>query len=340
MLTIILSILKIIGLILFWILAILLGIILLICFWPFFYKVDLVKLEDIKGRFGISWFFHVLVIEAYYRDEFNVRLRLFGIPVYDRNRKLKSEIKREEVNKRKKQSAQNKSVEDTSVSDETVESKPVEETVNESVNESDNESGKEVLIEKPRETTAAQGDRKQSEQNKKETNKKVLISDRIEQIIQKVKQIFCKIIDFLESIPERLEHWSDKLEGKIDKLVETIDYYENLFAKKGTRWVIDFCKKECLLLIRHLKPYYSKVWIKYGSDDPAAIAKVMEYYAMVMPWLPRHTTLETSYQENCLEIEGVLKGRFILLYVVLHAGKLVLNKNVKKFIKLLKREEV
>ena len=65
----------------------------------------------------------------------------------------------------------------------------------------------------------------------------------------------------------------------------------------------------------------------------------MEYYGLLYPVLPKRTKVTSDFTDDYLHFQIKIKGRFLLGYLIYHILKVVLNKKVKKFIKLVKREE-
>ena len=107
-----LTVLKIIGIVLLCILGLLLLLLLLILFWPFGYRLEASKKEDIRAKAKVSWLLHLIVVEVLWQSGLNLRLKLFGLPVYDhKRRKAKAAAKetaKEEKAKKKAESKSNK----------------------------------------------------------------------------------------------------------------------------------------------------------------------------------------------------------------------------------------
>ncbi len=111
MLHIIVLLLKFIGIILLAILGLLLALLLIILLVPIKYKVWIShgSLFRLEGR--ASWILHIIRIRVIKEAErFHIRLRLFGIPLYDseRSRKVGKLRRRREKGQRRKQDAARK----------------------------------------------------------------------------------------------------------------------------------------------------------------------------------------------------------------------------------------
>ena len=85
MLTIILSVLKIIGLIILYLLLFVLGIILILLIWPFKYNIISNNKNVLNGKLNLSFLFKIVSVWAVFdkEKEFNLFVKFFGIKIYD-----------------------------------------------------------------------------------------------------------------------------------------------------------------------------------------------------------------------------------------------------------------
>ena len=106
-----LTVLKVIGKVLLWILVILLALILLILFLPITYNV---KLDYEEGNFEVlgrtGWYFLLVNFPFEFRDKkFRYKLRVFGIPIFSSDKKtVKKPEGKKKVKKGKKENSTNK----------------------------------------------------------------------------------------------------------------------------------------------------------------------------------------------------------------------------------------
>lgn len=345
-----LFILKIIGIVLLAIIGLVLALLLLVLFCPFFYQVKLVKQEQFEGAARLTWLFGFVRLTVSYTDKLNIILRIFGIPIYNQQKK-----KDKEKNKDKKETKK----ETTEANTEEI-TEEITEKITEEITEVRLEEKSEAKSEEPyasdneSEINQRTGQEKaeQSHLTEKDTDIKQEITDSIkynsksrkkttkDKFIYKIKHFFQRVFQYLSEIPDKMIGLKDSIGEKCQKLLDTIEYYQNLAEKPGTKKVIQFLKKEIKLIFRHLKPRRGKVIIDYQSDDPANAAKLMQLYAVTMPILPKQTRVSSVFaEENKLEFQVIIKGRFFLIYLGYHALIILFNKKLKRFISLIKREE-
>lgn len=83
MLHIILTILKVSGIILGILLAVLFILLLLVLFVPVRYDINGKKREELQVKGKVHWLFHIVSFQIFYEDgELKQTLRIFGVPVW------------------------------------------------------------------------------------------------------------------------------------------------------------------------------------------------------------------------------------------------------------------
>lgn len=349
MISTILLILKIIGIVLLSIIGFLLFLILLILFWPYHYSIKGSKYESMYAGFNLSFFFHFISAWVLYDKEFNIIVKILGIPLFDyKKRKAKSDAEENSLDNDLDKDIDKDiltdfdsfdSIDDTKESQaETIKSSVDKtEIVKTFAEQSDVTRTEEELIE----TIEVVDSKSEDSEDKSKDNDKDKDDSR---------SIFDKISDFISGLIKKIEtlvikvsdaiiHFTENTTEKVNKIVDTIAYYDNLFHKKGTEWVINYVKVKIIKLCKALKPYSARVYLDYGSEDPAKVGKMFELYSMLSPFLPKKSKFNADYENEHMNFEVQFKGYFELFYIAIIALQLVLNKKVKKFIKLLKRED-
>ncbi|MDE6742981.1 MAG: hypothetical protein K2J95_03770 [Lachnospiraceae bacterium] len=337
MLAVIVDILKIIGIILLCIIAILLIIILLVLFCPWRYCVDVRREERLTGKAAVSWLLLVLRIEVIYREAVNLRIRVLGIPIYDKLRREAQAAAREEkaaAKEQKKAGKKEKLLPDVTAA--SVEQKEDALT--------DKQTSEDETVDNTVSARARQGEEKASEkhtQSKKGRQKTGKVWWEFPQYFFEMLMDWAeKFLEMLLSLPELVEgpveRPVERLEKKITSVVGRVEYYTKLLQKKGSKWVIDFLKVRIFKVLKHIRPRNARINLYYAADDPAKVADMMAYYGMALPWLPRHTNFTAELGEPKLEGSIRIKGRVCLIVLLWHGLGIYLNKKVKTFLKLLK----
>lgn len=344
MLAVILDILKIIGIILLCIIAALLIIILLVLFCPWRYCVDVGKEEKLTGKAAVSWLLVVLRLEVIYREAVNLRVRVLGIPVYDKlKREAKAaerqekaaakEQKRERKTKDKKKSdggeqAAQPDIAAASVEEDGLTENIPPETASTQIVSSDNDLHK-------KESTIKDPGKDAKNGKSRQKNKKVWW-EFPQYFFELLMGWAEKLLEMLLNLPELIEGPTERMEKKIASVIGKAEYYTKLFQTKGSQWVLDYLKLRIFKVLKHIRPRNARIDLYYAADDPAKVADMMAYYGMALPWLPRHTNFTAELGEPKLEGSIRIKGRVCLIVLLWHGLAIWLNKKVKTFLKLFK----
>lgn len=125
----------------------------------------------------------------------------------------------------------------------------------------------------------------------------------------------------------------DKFASIKDKLVEAKAFLSDAENKKTLRLI----KNELFHLLYQLRPRKLKAYAHFGFKDPYTTGQILSYASMVYALYYRHVTLEPDFENEILEGDIYLKGRFRAATLVRVLLKLLFNKNlrmqVKRFIK-------
>lgn len=327
-LAVIIDILKIIGILLLGIVTVLLTVILLVLLCPWRYCVDVKKEKKLTGKAVVSWLLHILRVEVIYLEAVNIRIRVFGIPVYDklkREARVAAKAEKAAAKKQRKSrgsdqnSAQNK--EDTAPDLQ--------------------DSGGEKPAPRP-DITAASVEQKENPQDGHPRDKKS--RRKTGKVWWEFPQYFFellmgwgqRLLEMILFLPELVGGPMERLEKKIVSAAARVEYYIKLLQKKGSKWVIDFLKVRIFKVLKHIRPRNSRIDLYYAAEDPAKVADMMAYYGMALPFLPKHTNFTAELGAPKLEGSVKIKGRVCLIVLLWHGLSIYLNKKVKTFLKLLK----
>ncbi len=166
---------------------------------------------------------------------------------------------------------------------------------------------------------------------------------------EKIRGIFEKIahvIEILFGLPEKISNTIEKIEDKIEavsdkaeSLADKAKWGLDLLQSKMFKDVFSVAKKEILAIIKHILPYKLKGSVEYGTGDPASTGEILAMLASIYPILPKDLSISPDFEESLLNCNLVLKGRIRLIVLVFHGVKILLNKQVRRLIKKVRRKE-
>jgi len=314
----ILSVLKIIGVILLIIIGLLIFILGLILFVPVRYQFQGSYQDTLEGNGTVRWFPVLLNISADIKDNrLEYVVKIFGGVVMTNTdarlswigRKFFSFEEDEEVQDFQENSQRDekgktftevKSESGVMVEEESFKEKaPVEETI----------SGDKDM----KQNTVA----KESEGDNilKERKKRVSVLDRIRRWIEKLKRAWK---DFLRRLKE--------INSKKDALLKV--YHSKQF---------DMAKQDLKIYLKKIfsiiKPDKLEGYVHFGLEDPALTGQILGVLAMVLPLYQGFLTINPDFTKSCLDGTLKGKGKIFLFSIVKLAFKVILNKNLIKVTK-------
>ena len=342
MLHIILLILKIIGIVLLSIVGIILLSIACVLLVPVRYRIRLTR-EEGEGKppivvyVKVTWLLHLINVLIRYPAEVMVRARimiftLFRIPAEEK--KLKSKKPKKIKESKAEPESYAEAVPDTD------QQKLSEQAVKISEEERENAAVSTVT----EGYTAFGGDDEefiQHEPEKEEPEepegKKSLFA-QIKGIFAKIKQIIEKIKAFFENIQYTIRKFCDKIKAVSDN----IQYYREVLESDSFRKSAELCKSELGRAFKKLKPDRLEADLIVGMEDPAATGEILAICGMLYPLIGPHVRIAGDFDCEKTHIEGrlYLRGKIRAITFIRTAVRIYFNKDIKKLIKLLKKEAV
>lgn len=311
MLPVLLTVLKIIGIVLLSVIGLVLLLLLVVLFVPIRYKLYAKKTDEendnIKADGKITWLLHLINVKISYPSEELLRVRIFLFKIFPKKQKdadtlkaskekKKKSNKNDEVNKEDQQEQQNNKQDgkqDNTLTDETL--NHVQEAVSETIDESYN-----------------------GDEEEKET----------------LKGFFSKVIDIIKNIKEKVQ----KVIDKISDIKNNVSYYLNVISSNAFNHSLSLCKKALLKILKALRPRKIKGYLNFGAAEPSTTAQVFGIYTLIAPYIGKKFHLYPFLEEETLEGEVILKGHIRIITLVVVGIKVYFNKDVKRTIKMFKKE--
>lgn len=305
MVTVLLSILKIIGIILLCVLLLALTILLLVLFVPVRYRIKGSRQEgdDVPVRADVkaTWLMHILNVSFRYPEEAYIRVRLFCFTVFSALKKEKEgkekeeeknkKIRAEETSDKKEQTSQNGAVEHREAGD---------------MQETDAESGKEA--------------------EKKEINEE--------------NPTLSKFFKKLFSILKNIKYTIIQIYGKIKHIIGNIRYYIDIIQSDSFKRAFSVCGSEAAGLIKSILPRKITGNFVIGTGDPASTARILSVQGILYPVIGNHINITPDFDNAVAEGDFFIKGKITVFMILKTAIKVYFNKDLRRVIRLFKKEAV
>ena len=305
---VLLNILKIIGIILLCILSFILVLLLLILFVPVRYRLKAVRKEQddamVHADAKVTWLLHLLSVSFRYPEAAYLKVRVFGIPVYSTEKK--EQDKTEQDKNEQDKSEQNGQELDRVKADEAKQKDKTEEKTEEKAVEKQEEELEKLLEEKLKE------------------------EEEEPTLIRFIKKLFEKLIKIKYTILQICD--------KIKHIVKNVRYYVAIMKSNCFQRAFSLCKEEVFSLIKSIMPRKLKGNFLIGTGDPASTAQILAVHGMLYPFIGNHITIVPDFENTVIEGDLFIKGRITVFKILKTAVKVYFNKDVRKVLRLLKRE--
>lgn len=309
MVHLLLTILKILGIILLVILGLLLAVILVVLLVPIRYRAD-VFLEEKKpkGKVRISWLFHILGVHVDFEgSHVAARVRILWLKLLDTG---------------KETTETTDAADDLELPKETVQTEPKAQAEPKVHAEPEVRIKPEVHAESEvRIKSEVHAEPKKSAKLETQMNPKPSFFERIRK----------KVLAFFEKIRAKYRQMTGNYEALQQKIRMVREFFENEANQKTIRLVL----RQIRRLIKHILPGKMNGRVRFGFDDPAVTGQVLTYISPFYGVYAETVSIEPVFDESVLEGELHLKGYVRIGTVLWTALRVCLNKNFRVLLKKL-----
>lgn len=294
--TVLLSILKILGIILLCILGLLVLLIMLLLFAPVSYRI---RGETRQGQTTLkvhgAWCLMALRFSFLMEKGKQLAvLKIFGIKAwkYPSDEKAKQKVEKKKVKKKPKKKSGEKSHKEP---------------------EKDLEQNPPAVVQEE------QTEKQHEQKRQKKTHKKKFVS-----VFGKISRTIRSIVEKIKAIPQKLKN----IGSKIKKVNQWIQNEQN-------RSAVRFALGKVIGLLKKYGPKHMKADVAYGMEDPAATGQVLAVLS-VLPFLYYDkVSIMPDFEAERFYIEGSwdIKGRIQVIHLLKAAIQIWRNPDVKHFIK-------
>lgn len=304
---VILSILSIIGILLLILLGLFLAVLLIVLFYPVTYRIRGKKTsEEMWLTAKVNWLFGLVRVRFSYPEPGNVVVKLLWKTVFD------SSVKKEKASGEQKPEGAASSAKKPQNGEE--QTAPEEKKAGEDSQLQDalpqEESTQQTAPEKPE--TAKDAD----EAPAPETESGLLGK------ISKIKYTIQKIYD------------------KIKKIWENISYYSQLFKDENTAALWRHVKLRLGRILKSIRPRHIRAELLFGTGSPDTTGYAFGLYGILSPFLGSGVCVTPDFSQAILQGEADISGHITAAVLCWNTLRLVLDRKLHLFIKLLKRNSM
>lgn len=309
MLHILLTILKVIGIIILVLISLVILIIAAILFVPIRYSIDAIydrKVKNLDFKIKITYLLHLISVKYIYKDD-GLSIKIFGIKTHFFDKETKA--MEEKINKETKMFEKMSS----EIKDNMTEMPEVYEQLKK--------------IDEERDRLAENVNKK--EENI-ENNKDNDTEENTEEFIKVEKQnIFSRIYSKIKAIIIKIKYRFIKFCDTIKKICKNVNDLKEFISDDNTKEAFGFLKKETLILLKHIRPRRIKGYVHFGFDDPSYTGNLLGLIYMILRGSPKEFRINPDFENKVFDGEIHAKGR-VQCYLLLIIGiRLYKNDNLK-----------
>lgn len=304
MISIFLTVFKIIGIILLSLLLLLFVILLLILFVPVRYQVSSFRKEGeeapVNAALKVTWLLHMITAAFRYPKEANIKIRLFGFSVFSSDKKQSGRKKADQ----KKPAGKNAQPE---------KAKEAHQETRETCDEKTQTDEKEENLEKEL----------QEKVEAFEKEKRPKVSDFVKKlllILKNIKYTICQIYD------------------KIKHMIKNVRYYIRILKSDTFKRAWSQCGKEAISLLKSIRPRKLTADFVVGTGDPAGTAQILAIEGILYPLVGDHITITPDFEHSIIEGSFFVKGRITVWRLLMTAIRIYFNRDLRRIIRLFKKE--
>ncbi len=318
MLSILLTVLKVIVISVLIILGLILFLVLLVLFVPVRYSGK-GSYDGSASAVGLraSWLLHMISVRGEYQSEqaLHICLRIFGIRIYDNLRKK---------NRHKKVKSTKTKTKDTGE----IQAASSEESVWEA-----------PCLEPERKDdpcaeNAAAGARTAGSAGS--SDESVDNSEKKPGIVQKIKNFLINFVNFFKNITFTIHKVCDT----IVRIKDNIKYYIGVLQLDSTKRAFANCQCQLMRVLRKISPRNYHVSLHLGFDDPAVMGEILAVWGMLYPLHQGNIDIQPEFDQTVMEGSFSFRGLVSVFVFARAACILFFDKDIKLLIRQLKRSEI
>lgn len=140
-------------------------------------------------------------------------------------------------------------------------------------------------------------------------------------IFKKLKDVYNKIRNFIKNMSERVRNALDMR----DKIISEIDNADN---REAVNYGLVLLKK----VLKHILPRRHRIYIRFGTGDPASTGQYLGLMYAFGAWLGLNLVVEPDFDDKVIECDIPFRGHISIAVLLLWAVKAYRNKKFMSFI--------
>lgn len=306
---VLLTILKVTGIVILALIALVLLILIIVLFVPIRYRIKAekgVREDDMYAKVAVTFLLHIISAGFEYDDGTDYYVKIFGIRVYPK--------------KHKDEGLDDHETSDVPAETEVSSSADIEESPATVSNEDAFEAtGYEEVSDEYLSDIFSIADTQQPEAEECEQDEDLW--DKFEKLIDRICQKFRSLAEKYERSKKNLEFW------------------KRMYNDKRNQRAFEHIKTVVLKVLKKIAPKSVKGFVRFGTDDPAITGGILAFLGILYPMLPRKLVIEPDFEEILLYGNVDIKGHIALIVLGVALLKLYFNKDCRRMWTIYKKHK-
>ncbi|WP_036606278.1 hypothetical protein [Oribacterium sp. P6A1] len=134
------------------------------------------------------------------------------------------------------------------------------------------------------------------------------------------------------SLREKTVEKFRKIPGKIENVAEKISGIKAAITDEENRKALKLIIKNTKYLLKHYRFRSLEGNLTYGSEDPASVGSAMMYLSLLYPVYGENFTIEPVFDRSVICGDMNFKGRIRLIHLLIVLIELMLNKKIRQLV--------
>lgn len=126
---------------------------------------------------------------------------------------------------------------------------------------------------------------------------------------------------------------------KMEKIRDNVEYYKERLMAEENRLFLKRTKERIFAVLKSIKPKVLTARVVCGTGSPDTTGYVCAVYGMLYPVIEDRISFTADFENKVLDGELSVKGKVRVVTLVRHGIKILLDKQLKVFLKEMKRED-
>lgn len=126
---------------------------------------------------------------------------------------------------------------------------------------------------------------------------------------------------------------------KMEKIRDNVEYYKERLTAEENRLFLKRTKERIFAVLKSIKPKVLTARVVCGTGSPDTTGYVCAVYSMLYPVIEDRISFTADFENKVLDGELSVKGKVRVVTLVRHGIKILLDKQLKVFLKEMKRED-